>query len=393
MASLLAGAAVLFASCKKEPMMTVTSNFPIEYTAQGGSDRIITFISNQDWVATTNQDWVRLSPVSGTASSEQQTISVTCDPNQSYDKRTAWVAIEAEGIKRIVYISQMSVPVLQPKQAVYEISADSQQFELEVQSTLDYSVQVDGSWLSRIETKAMSDSKVVFNVNANLSGTERTASIVIQADKSLADIERIVTVKQAPEKPGVPVMVDLGLSVKWANINLGAAKCSDAGDFFAWGEVEPKKEFTEENYRFYSGDPDSPTKYFVYNHNGGTGDGIKDLLPEDDAAVQILGDGWCMPTAEQLYELFSLSREHVTIDGMPGLKLYGRKNPENWIFLPAPRGFDDTEGDNPLACYWGRTGYDVAPFAWMLTVSPKKNTLGIGETRRCFGYTIRPVRE
>ena len=31
--------------------------------------------------------------------------------------------------------------------------------------------------------------------------------------------------------------VDLGLSVKWANMNVGATKASGFGSYFAWGEV------------------------------------------------------------------------------------------------------------------------------------------------------------
>lgn len=34
--------------------------------------------------------------------------------------------------------------------------------------------------------------------------------------------------------------VDLGLSVKWASINLGATSPEQWGDYFAWGETEPK---------------------------------------------------------------------------------------------------------------------------------------------------------
>ena len=36
------------------------------------------------------------------------------------------------------------------------------------------------------------------------------------------------------------VAVDLGLSVKWANCNVGASTPEEYGDYFAWGEVHPK---------------------------------------------------------------------------------------------------------------------------------------------------------
>ena len=34
--------------------------------------------------------------------------------------------------------------------------------------------------------------------------------------------------------------VDLGLSVKWANMNVGAKKPSGYGTYFAWGETKSK---------------------------------------------------------------------------------------------------------------------------------------------------------
>lgn len=38
--------------------------------------------------------------------------------------------------------------------------------------------------------------------------------------------------------------VDMGLSVKWATMNIGAEKVSDYGDYFAWGETCSKEDYT-----------------------------------------------------------------------------------------------------------------------------------------------------
>ena len=35
--------------------------------------------------------------------------------------------------------------------------------------------------------------------------------------------------------------VDLGLSVKWATMNVGASAPQESGDYYAWGELEPKE--------------------------------------------------------------------------------------------------------------------------------------------------------
>ena len=48
-----------------------------------------------------------------------------------------------------------------------------------------------------------------------------------------------VTTPESTAPDGVEA-VDLGLSVKWANVNVGAKKPSDFGTYFAWGETKPK---------------------------------------------------------------------------------------------------------------------------------------------------------
>lgn len=43
--------------------------------------------------------------------------------------------------------------------------------------------------------------------------------------------------------------VDLGLSVKWATCNIGAKDPTEKGQFFAWGETEPKGFYSEDTYK------------------------------------------------------------------------------------------------------------------------------------------------
>ena len=53
-----------------------------------------------------------------------------------------------------------------------------------------------------------------------------------------------------PEPEG-PQMVDMGLSVKWATYNMGATKPSEYGNFYAYGEIEPKDVYSLETYQWY----------------------------------------------------------------------------------------------------------------------------------------------
>lgn len=49
-----------------------------------------------------------------------------------------------------------------------------------------------------------------------------------------------ISTTKSPSAPKEAVAVDLGMSVKWANINVGATKPKEYGDYFAWGETAPK---------------------------------------------------------------------------------------------------------------------------------------------------------
>ena len=57
--------------------------------------------------------------------------------------------------------------------------------------------------------------------------------------------------------------VDLGLpsGTKWATMNVGAESPEDYGDYFAWGETQPKSTYTLENYKWYDSTTEEYTKY------------------------------------------------------------------------------------------------------------------------------------
>lgn len=55
--------------------------------------------------------------------------------------------------------------------------------------------------------------------------------------------------------------IDLGLSVAWADCNLGAERPKAVGNMLAWGELEPKSEYTLGTYLLGTGKYWHPTKY------------------------------------------------------------------------------------------------------------------------------------
>lgn len=121
--------------------------------------------------------------------------------------------------------------------------------------------------------------------------------------------------------------VDLGLSVKWATMNVGAESPEDYGDYFAWGEVEPKEVYAWNTYKWYNGSSSIITKY-----NGEDNKTVLESL--DDAATVNWGGAWRMPTYEEWTELYEqCAWIWITQNGVAGYKVTATNG--NSIFLPA----------------------------------------------------------
>ena len=93
--------------------------------------------------------------------------------------------------------------------------------------------------------------------------------------------------------------VDLGLpsGLKWATMNVGATKPEEYGAYFAWGEMEPKSNYSGSTYKFELGtDSNGPFSKYVTNSSYGTVDNKTVLDPDDDAAHVNWGGNWRMPT-------------------------------------------------------------------------------------------------
>lgn len=107
--------------------------------------------------------------------------------------------------------------------------------------------------------------------------------------------------------------VDLGLSVRWADMNVGADRPSDSGDYFNWGD--PSGRLT-------------PNQIFSSEYEVGDIVGTK----RDIAAVN-MGAPWRMPTSRELCELHEKCDWNAEMrSGVKGFRVTGPNG--NSIFLP-----------------------------------------------------------
>lgn len=155
--------------------------------------------------------------------------------------------------------------------------------------------------------------------------------------------------------------VDLGLpsGTLWATCNVGAQNPWDYGDYFAWGETEPKDDYFWATYKYCNGSSSTMTKYCNksdYGYNGFT-DELTVLQPEDDAATVNMGSNWRMPTEAEILELHDNCDWEWTSNyngtGVAGRIVKSRNN-SNSLFFPAAgyRGGTGLNGAGSYGDYW-----------------------------------------
>lgn len=156
------------------------------------------------------------------------------------------------------------------------------------------------------------------------------------------------------EDNDVPEYVDLGLpsGTLWATKNIGGAHPEDSGEYFSWGETEPKETYFWPDYLFGNGASHSISKY-------NTTDGKTELDADDDAATARLGSCWQTPTRSQLWELVGGQYTSVVWTMRKGVcgHLITSKENGNSIFLPASGEMvgSSIEGSGTYGKYWSRT--------------------------------------
>ena len=193
------------------------------------------------------------------------------------------------------------------------------------------------------------------------------------------------------------VYVDLGLSVKWAICNVGASKPEEYGEYYAWGETEPKDFYFWDTYKYCDGTYNSLTKYTDSAYGK---DGFSDyksvLDPEDDVAHVKWGGNWRIPTKDELEELRTkCTWTSTTLNGVRGYSVTSKVEgyTDRSIFMPATgmRIRQWTLNTDTIGRFWGNsivTGddYDAVYLDFDFSRGPGRFSI-----IRCLGQCVRPV--
>ena len=214
-----------------------------------------------------------------------------------------------------------------------------------------------------------------------------------------------VQCEEEPDGKGVHEgheFVDLGLpsGLKWAAYNVGAESPEQSGDYFAWGEVKPKRYYDWSSYKYCIGTGSTLTKYCFDSEYGKDGftDNKTILDLEDDAAHVNWGGNWRMPTVEECEELeIDCEWTWTTQNGINGHKVTGPNG--NSIFLPLAGymigGTQYVSGT--WGSYWSSSLTDSSPFYsnclsfGLDEDNNNKDMIDFFEVSRSNGRSVRPV--
>lgn len=172
--------------------------------------------------------------------------------------------------------------------------------------------------------------------------------------------------------------VDLGLSVDWCTVNLGASSPLQTGDLYAWGESSPRDSFTWGDYKYIKPGTDQSTIDIGKNISG----------TDYDPAFQKNKD-WRLPTQREFLELCEkCTWKWVWRGELKGYKVIGPNG--NEIFMPVggldPFGNKVARSGN----YWsGTLSQGLGRTAISLTFNDEEySTRG---AYKVYGKLVRPV--
>lgn len=180
-------------------------------------------------------------------------------------------------------------------------------------------------------------------------------------------------------------VVDLGLpsGTLWSKYDLGSSSIDERGDYFAWGETAAVGSFIGR------GDCVSCGLAFDDLKKNGIIDSSGVLKPSFDAATEILGENWRMPTKEEFDELRSkCSWRWITNSHFCGYRVTGPNGKSLFFHAGGSRKGHSLIDLCEYGQYWSSTYYKGKKTAYSLFF----NSQEFGRhSDRDNGQLIRPV--
>lgn len=258
---------------------------------------------------------------------------------------------------------------------ITDIALDQTELPLEVgeEVALVATVSSYGETDKSVLWSSSDESVATVDASGNVSAVA-VGNATITAETVVGGLSASCAVTVSSSGPAI-VAVDLGLpsGLKWANVNVGATKPEEFGDYFAWGEVEPKQSYSESTSTFSK----------------------ETFGAEDDAATVNMGAGWRMPTNSDWTELKdNCSIRSSTLGDVAGFLVESYEN-GNSIFIPAA-GYYNGSTLYSGGWYWSSTldfyySMNLVYCFWFNNNSGLSTSVIVND--RFYGLPIRAVKD
>ena len=171
---------------------------------QAGGTTALRFTASAAWTAEANAitraaDWISVQPTHGEAG--DVTLTITTQPNNTYDERNAAIVITCGKEQKTLTVSQKQRDALLVSSNKIELEADGGDFTIQLQANVevDYEIEENASWLTAADSKsrALDDITLAFHAEANTNKEARQATVTLSG----SGLTETVTVYQAGTAP------------------------------------------------------------------------------------------------------------------------------------------------------------------------------------------------
>ena len=171
---------------------------------QAGGTTALRFTASAAWTAETNAitrtaDWISVQPTHGEAG--DVTLTITTQPNNTYDERNAAIVITCGEEQKTLTVSQKQRDALLVSSNKIELEADGGDFTIQLQANVevDYEIEENASWLTAADSKSrtLDDITLAFHAEANTNKEARQATVTLSG----SGLTETVTVYQAGTAP------------------------------------------------------------------------------------------------------------------------------------------------------------------------------------------------
>lgn len=155
----------------------------------------LSFSASADWSVSLSEtkavpDWLTVEPMSGKAG--QATLTITAQPNENYEDRSAFITIRSGSASKSLPVYQKKKNALILSKDKYELSDEATDIDVEVKSNIDFEVKILNDWITQVQTNGLTTHQLKFTITEN-PNSERTGHIVFKdRNSNLSDTISII---------------------------------------------------------------------------------------------------------------------------------------------------------------------------------------------------------